>query len=89
MRISSPWVTDIYLASIVDGQAERLTFDKTVIGGIAWSGDGRNLVFASHRAGDMALWKILASGGTPERLAVSSTNAARPAISCQGMLRTR
>jgi len=84
MRISSPWVTDIYLASIVDGQAERLTFDKTVIGGIAWSADGKNLVFASHRAGDMALWKIPVSGGTPERLAVSSTNAARPAISRQG-----
>jgi Tol biopolymer transport system component/DNA-binding winged helix-turn-helix (wHTH) protein len=83
-RISSPWVTDIYLAAVDADETRRLTFDKTVIEGVTWLADGKNLVFASHRAGDMALWKIPVSGGTPERLSVSSTNAERPAISRQG-----
>jgi Tol biopolymer transport system component/DNA-binding winged helix-turn-helix (wHTH) protein len=83
-RISSPHVTDLYLASIDGGGDKRLTFDKTLVDGMAWTPDGKSIVFASHRSGDMSLWRIPVSSGTPERLPVSGTNASHPAISRQG-----
>ena len=83
-RISSPQVTDIYLTSIDGGSDKRLTFDQTLVDGLAWAPDGQSIVFASHRAGDLSLWRISVSSGTPERLPVSGTNASHPAISRQG-----
>jgi len=83
-RLSSPWVTDIYLASIQGGQTRRLTFDKTVIWGNAWDAEGQSLVISSHRGGDFGLWRVPIAGGTPERLSIGSTSAFYPSIALQG-----
>jgi Tol biopolymer transport system component len=51
---------------------------------LAWTPDGKEIVFSSSRAGDATLWRISASGGTPERLPAVGANAVQPAIAGQG-----
>ncbi len=75
---------DIYLISIDSGKLQRLTADERRIVSLAWTADGREVVFSSNRGGGFSLWRVAASGGTPERVAVTGQNAYSPAISRQG-----
>jgi Tol biopolymer transport system component/predicted Ser/Thr protein kinase len=83
-RWSSAWLVDIYIVPIGGGEPRRLTFDNRPISRLAWTPDGREIVFSSDRAGDFGLWRISISGGTPERLAVGGDNASQLSISRQG-----
>src|SRR5262249_30619421 len=65
-------------------EPRRLTFDNCEIDGVAWTSDGREIVFTSDREGGYALWKISVTGGTPERLAVGGNNDFSPPLSPQG-----
>jgi Tol biopolymer transport system component len=67
-RMSGQGVEDIYLMGAEGGEPRRLTFDNRLIRDLDWAADGREIVFISDRAGDAGLWRISASGGTPERL---------------------
>ena len=54
---------------------------------LAWTANGRDLVFASivgSPESSSSLWRVSASGGTPERLPVGGDDAANPAISIRG-----
>jgi eukaryotic-like serine/threonine-protein kinase len=84
LRLSSARVSDIYLVPIGGGEPRRLTFDNTEIDGLAWTPDGREIVFASDRGGGYGLWRISVTGGTPERLAVGGDNDFSPPLSHQG-----
>ena len=63
---------DIYLASISGGEPRRLTFENQVITGIAWSEDGRSIVFSSERgatAGAGSLWRVgVGDSSAPARI---------------------
>ena len=83
-RMGTGWMSDIFLVPAAGGEIRRLTFDDTGIEGLTWTSDGNTIVFASRRGGEYHLWKISASGGTPERLAVGGENAMHPSISRQG-----
>jgi Tol biopolymer transport system component len=83
-RMSSWAVEDIYLMPASGGEPRRLTFDKQEIQGLAWTRDGRSIVFSSARGGTPRLWRIAVSGGEPELLEVGGDNASYPAISRQG-----
>ncbi len=50
------------------GEPRRMTFDNRYITDLNWTADGREIVFVSHRAGHAGLWRVSASGGTPERI---------------------
>ncbi len=82
-------VSDIYVLPLAGnlsakGEPNRLTNDKRFIGGLAWTADGREIVFSSNRGGPTALWRVTASGGgDPRRLAVGQ-DGLFPAISRQG-----
>jgi Tol biopolymer transport system component len=75
---------DLYLISLPGGKLQRLTADERRIHSLAWTADGREIVFSSNRGGGFSLWRVAVSGGTPERVAVTGQNAYSPAISRQG-----
>src|SRR2546425_30245 len=77
---------DIYLQNFASGaEARELTFDGVDISGLAWTPDGRSIVFSSERSGLGTLWKITASGGQIEALA-GIGGGTFPAISRRGKL---
>jgi Tol biopolymer transport system component len=84
VRLSSGRVSDIYLAPIGGGEPRRLTFDNREIDGLAWTPDGREIVFPSDRGGGYGLWRISVTGDTPERLTVGGDNDFSPPLSPQG-----
>jgi serine/threonine protein kinase/DNA-binding winged helix-turn-helix (wHTH) protein/WD40 repeat protein len=75
---------EIYSQNVNSGEAKRLTFDKATIWGLAWTPDGRDIVFSSKRSGFPTLWKIPASGGKSEPVAAVGGNAYSPAVSLRG-----
>lgn len=76
--------TDIYVIPVSGGEAQQLTSDSRPVAGLAWDADGRSIVFSSNRVGTFGLWRISASGGTPESLPAIGDKAFSPAISRQG-----
>jgi len=50
----------------------------------AWTPDGRDIVFCSRRGGPESLWRIPASGGTPQPVAGTDEIALKPSISRKG-----
>jgi eukaryotic-like serine/threonine-protein kinase len=84
-RMRNGPTSDIILARVSDGATSRqLTHDNRVILGLAWTPDGNEIVFSSNRAGEKTLWRIPASGGTPERLPAVGPDVIYPAIARQG-----
>jgi Tol biopolymer transport system component/DNA-binding winged helix-turn-helix (wHTH) protein len=85
--------SDLYLLTLSDnlepiGEVKRLTFDNRYTSSPAWTGDGREIIFASGQAGSFGLWRVAASGsGKPQRLASLGENTyepAEPAVARQG-----
>ncbi|MGD0267828.1 MAG: winged helix-turn-helix domain-containing protein [Candidatus Sulfotelmatobacter sp.] len=78
-------VEDIYIMPATGGAPRRVTFDDRLMSGLAWTADGRELVFSSNRGGSSwGLWRIAAAGGSAERLSVGSEHAYFPTISLKG-----
>lgn len=66
----SQGVTSIYTMPVAGGEARRLITGSQYGWGLAWTADGRTIVFgrASWLGKSGWLWKISAKGGEPERL---------------------
>jgi Tol biopolymer transport system component len=69
--------------SVAGGQPLRLTTGNSG-GHPAWTQDGTEIVFASPAKGPNSLWRISASGGTPQRVAGAGADAYEPSISRTG-----
>src|SRR5215813_13761296 len=67
VRYGSGGASDLYLASLEGDAPRRLTFDNATIMKLAWTPDGREILFLSNRSGSgfSNLWRIPAAGGTP------------------------
>jgi Tol biopolymer transport system component/DNA-binding winged helix-turn-helix (wHTH) protein len=50
------------------GEPRRLTQDRQVIDGLAWTADGKDLIFSSGSPGNLGLFRMGASGIAPRRL---------------------
>src|ERR1051326_3644270 len=70
-------IADVYLLPLGSHQPQRVTFDGRGIGGLTWAGPS-NLVFASTRAGGSRLWKIPATGGSPQLLLSGARHVSDP-----------
>jgi Tol biopolymer transport system component len=79
---------DIYVVPVANGEPKRLTSDKdrAAITGVTWTPDGSEIVYASNLGGNFALWRIKASGGTPEKTGITFEFLANPSISRRGRL---
>jgi Tol biopolymer transport system component len=84
IRVSTVGTSDIFLLPVLGGQPRRLTFDNKNVSGLAWTADGREIVFSSNRGGSQKLWRIPVSGGASEPLSVGGDNTIGLAISAQG-----
>jgi len=85
IRSSSLATTDIYLMPLAGGKPLRLTSDNTSILGLSWTGDSREIVFASRRGSSIYnLWRLPITGGAPVRLPEVGQRAISPTISRQG-----
>jgi Tol biopolymer transport system component len=77
--------TDLYVLQLANGRQTRLTFDGLTIDGLAWTSDGREIIFSSRRGGSFnSLWRIGATGGTPERVTAFGEDVISPAVSRDG-----
>ncbi len=84
VRGASSRDVEIYVMPATGGEPKRLTFDNRSGRSLAWSTDGREIVFSLWYYGSLRLWKVPALGGTPEQLAVGGEGASTLAVSRQG-----
>jgi Tol biopolymer transport system component len=83
IRTRETGIDDVYLFSLNGKKTQRLTFDNLWIYGLAWTADGREIIFPSNRGGGYKFWRILKSGGTPEPIALAGDMVTDPTISWQ------
>jgi len=77
--------SEIYLLDLEAGEPQRLTFDNRSISGLAWTADGKEIVFASNRGGNsFMLWRMATEGGEPSGLTGLGDGAYWPSISRAG-----
>ncbi len=82
IRVTSGGVSDIYLVPFLGGEPRRLTSNEAWLERVAWTANGRDLVFSSGGAlTGGTLWRVSASGGMPERLPIGGDNATYPTLS--------
>src|SRR5260370_38446988 len=54
-------------------------FMSYIVGGTAWSPDGKSIAFISNISGRRNLWLVAASGGSPVQITTSDPSQASPA----------
>ena len=77
-------VGEVYLVSVNGGEGKRLTFDGAGAGTLAWTPNGREIVFSSRHGGKSRLFRIPVAGGATEWLAATGADAHYPAFSREG-----
>lgn len=85
IRSLNSLVSDVYRMHVSGGEPVRLTNDNLQMeDGLAWTANGREIVFSSPRGGLPSLWRVSAFEGKPKRLIGIGEYAYTPAISKQG-----
>jgi Tol biopolymer transport system component/DNA-binding winged helix-turn-helix (wHTH) protein len=84
-RAAAPGLlSDLFVLPAKGGEPRQITFDNSLMYGLAWTKDGHDIVFSSTRGGLPSLWRISASGGTPIPVQGVGSPAYLPSISPKG-----
>ena len=75
---------DIHVLDINSRQTTRLTTHRAIDTEGTWSPDGRYIYFPSDRSGGPQVYRVRATGGTPERVTFEGSYNARPRLSPDG-----
>ncbi len=89
---SGSWTCDVHLLPLdvafrPAGPPRRLTREGSYLSGIAWSADGRDLVYSASRSGANVhyLWRLaISGGGVAERIELAGSHVRAPALSRAG-----
>jgi eukaryotic-like serine/threonine-protein kinase len=85
IRSPSSQVSDIQLVPVTGGEPRRLTHDNLFLTSkLAWTADGREIIFSSVRGGLYSLWRVQVTGGLPSRVIGVGEDALSPAVSMRG-----
>ena len=74
----------IHVLDINSRRATRLTTHRAIDTEGTWSPDGRYIYFTSDRSGGPQIYRVSATGGTPERVTFEGSYNARPRLSPDG-----
>jgi Tol biopolymer transport system component/DNA-binding winged helix-turn-helix (wHTH) protein len=66
---------EICTIAVRGGKPQTLVKEGLWTNGLAWSADGKSIVFDRSLAGGFSLWKVAAAGGKAERLEVPANGA--------------
>ena len=86
------WADDAYLVPATGGTPRLVTHDNTLMSGLAWTPDGRRLVYSSARGSTLLylptlhLWSIAISGGEPQQLTYGETSDENPDLDHSGRI---
>ena len=75
---------DIYILDINSRRKTRLTTHRAIDTEGSWSPDSQYIYFTSDRSGGPQIYRVPASGGTPERITFEGSYNARPRLSPDG-----
>ena len=76
---------DIYLVPTSGGSPRELTEESNPIDGLAWSADGKRILYSSARATSQgSIWSLPISGGKPVAVTTPLTHTSSPAVSPVG-----
>ncbi len=75
---------DIWVMDLTSREKTRLTTSRSIDTEGTWSPDGRTIYFTSDRGGGPQIYRIPATGGTPERVTFEGSYNARPRLSPDG-----
>ena len=76
--------SEIEVLLLGSGEIHAVTSDPSALnGGLAWAPEGKDIIFASARKGQLRLWRVAAAGGEPYALSIGE-GAFGPAVSDRG-----
>ncbi len=75
---------ELFVVPAAGGEPRQITFDNRRMDTPVWTPDGREIIFASNRAGSYSLWRISPEGGTPVSVDGIGLDARQPSIARSG-----
>jgi Tol biopolymer transport system component len=84
IRYERSGISDLYVQSLTGGVAKRLTNWNAVLTGVAWTPNGRELVYSVQEGAGIRLWRIPSNNRSPgrgHRLLGVDANSSQPSIS--------